>query len=277
MGLELILHYFDDGRSDRQLEYDFCVRKNLEHPFVDRIHNLGLRDASVPPEFRSHPKWHDALVDQRMTFKDAFDHANRHLAGRMVGICNLDTFLDAGSDWSKAESLLRQNKVVLCQSRLEFTPPATTHLDPKFANFYHGITQDAWFFLAPLEPPDIEFEIGTLGCDNALAERIRRLDYLPVNLASRFKVMHYDVCRSKDAYNTVQIHHAEARSRTGVVSRHPERDGCYLVPDFDRITSLDTLVAELGLSPLLKYKLISEIMTRFIRINNLETGYYSGQ
>ena len=272
MGLELILSYFVDGRSDRQLEYDFCVRKNLEHPFVDRIHNLGLREAQVPAEFRSHPKWHDAFIDRRMTFEDAFDHANRHLAGRMVGICNLDDFLDAGSDWTQAESLLRHNKVVLCQSRREFTPPATTHLDPTFARLYHALTQDAWFFLAPLAPPDIGFEIGTLGCDNALAERIHRLGYLPVNLASRFRVMHYDVCRSKDADNTVGIHHAEARSQARVVSRHPERDGCYLVPDFDAITSLDTLVAQLGLSPLLKYKLISEIMTRFIRVNNEDAG-----
>lgn len=272
MGLTLILHYFPDGRSDRQLEYDFCVRKNLEHPFVDRIHNLGLRDASIPAEIRGHPKWHDAFIDRRMTFQDAFDHANRHLAGRMVGICNLDNFLDADSDWSDAENLLRRNKVVLCQSRQEFTPPATTYLDPTFARIYHALTQDAWFFLAPLEPPDIDFEIGTLGCDNALAERIRRLGYLPVNLASRFKVMHYDVCRGKHADNTVEVHHAEAMTRAGVASRHPEREGCYLVPDFDRITSLDALVAQLGLSPLLKYKLISEILTRFIKINNDHTG-----
>jgi hypothetical protein len=268
VGLELILSYFVDSWKDRQAEYDYCVHRNLEHPFVDRIHNLGTRDAHVAADIRGHAKWNDVFIDHRMTFKDAFDHANQHLAGRMVGICNLDIFLDTGSDWSAAEDLLRKAKVVLCQSRLEFTPPSTTYLDPTFDKVAHALTQDAWFFIPPLEPPAIDFEIGTLGCDNALAERICRVGYLPVNFASRFRVMHYDVCRGKIAENQGEVHRAESVRRSIVLSRHPEREGCFLVPDFDRMTSLDKLVAKLGLSRLLKYKLICEVMSRFIKVNN---------
>jgi hypothetical protein len=50
-----------------------------------------------------------------------FADDSRHLTGRVVGICNLDVFLDPESDWAAAKSLLRRGKVVLCQSRVEFT------------------------------------------------------------------------------------------------------------------------------------------------------------
>jgi hypothetical protein len=268
MGLELIIHYCGDSREDRRAEYDYCVLQNLAHPFVDRIHNLGLREVPVAAAIRENPKWHDSFLDHRMTFQDAFGYASWHLAGRMVGICNLDIFLDHESDWAAAEALLRQAKVVLCQSRVEFTPPATTHLDPAFARVAHANAQDAWFFVSPVDPPAIEFEIGTLGCDNALAERIRRIGYVPVNLGSRFRVMHYDVCRGKQGGNTNVVHKAESERRGTVYSGFPEREGCYLVPDFDVATSLDELVANLGLSPLQKYQLICDTMSRFIKIIN---------
>lgn len=268
MGLELIIHYCGDSREDRRREYDYCVRRNLAHPFVNRIHNLGLRDLPIAEDIRGNPKWHDCFIDHRMTFQDAFGYANNHLGGKMVGVCNLDIFLDTGSEWEAAEVLLRKEKLVLCQSRVEFVPPSTTQLDPTFARLAHANAQDAWFFIAPVAPPAIEFEIGTLGCDNALAERIRRIGYVPVNLGSRFQVVHYDLCRGKQGDNTNMVHKAESENRGTVYSRYPEREGCYLVPDFDRVASLDQLVATFGLSPLQKYQLICDTMTRFIRIIN---------
>lgn len=268
MGIELIIHHCGDPREARQVEYDYCIRRNLENPFVDRIHNLGLRDVPVAPDIRFNPKWRDAFIDHRMTFRDAFTYASEHLAGCVVGVCNLDIFLAADDDWSVAEALLRREKIVLCQSRTEFTPPAATHLDPAFARIAHASAQDAWFFVAPLDPPAIDFEIGTLGCDNALAERIRRIGYVPVNMASRFRVMHYDLCRGKQGANTNLIHQQESKTRGTVYSRFPEREGCYLVPDFDKITSLDKLVDTLGLDPLQKYQLICDTVSRFIKITN---------
>lgn len=268
MGIELIVDYCGDSREERRAEYDYCVRRNLAHPFVDRIHNLGLRKVPVAADIRGNANWHDSFLDHRMTFQDAFAYASRHLTGRMVGICNLDIFLDPESDWAAAEALLRREKFVLCQSRVEFTPPSTTHLDPVFARVAHASAQDAWFFIAPVEPPAIEFELGTLGCDNALAERIRRVGYVPVNLASRFKVMHYDACRGKQGGSTNAVHKAESESQGTVYSRFPEREGYYLVPDFDVATSLDELVTKLGLSPLQKYQLICDTMSRLIKVVN---------
>lgn len=268
MGIELIVQYFDEPRPARHAEYHFCLLKNLENPFVERVHNLGLSVAIAPAELRSHPKWRDVVLGHRMTFEDAFRYASDELAGKCCGICNLDIFLDAGSDWPQAEALLRREKLVLCQSRVEFTPPAGTHLDPSFARLAHATAQDAWLFIAPIAPPAIDFEIGTLGCDNAVAERIRRIGYIPINLGSRFRVLHYDLIRGKNGTNIKDIHKAETQQRGVVYSRFPEREGCYLVPDFDRVGSLDQLATDFGFGPLEKYQLICEMMSRFVKIEN---------
>lgn len=268
MGLDLIIQYCGDSRTERNSEYDFCVRRNLAHPFVDRVHNLGLADVTIPADIRKHAKWNDLFINRRMTFKDAFGFASEHLVGKMVGICNLDIFLDEESDWGAAESLVRNERIVLCQSRIEFTPPASAHLDPAFARMAHANAQDGWFFVAPVDPPAIEFELGTLGCDNALAERIRRIGYMPVNLATRFKIMHFDLFRGKQGANTNEIHKAESEKRGTVYSRFPEREGCYLVPDFDVVKSLDQLSDSLGLSPLQKYRVICDMISQYVTIRN---------
>lgn len=268
MGLELIIDYCADSRTARQEEYDFCVRQNLAHPFVQRIHNLGISSVDIPEDIRTHSKWCTAHVDRRMTFSDAFTYANERLEGKMVGICNLDIFLDGASDWAGAEALLRGSNVVLCQSRTEFAPPASTYLDPAFARLAHANAQDAWFFIAPLNPPAIDFEIGTIGCDNALAERIRRTGAIPVNMASRYRVLHYDVCRGKHGANTNAVHQQESQARGTVYSRFPERDGCYLTPDIDMVPSIDRLLEQLGVDEIRRYQIVSDIVTERIKIRN---------
>jgi hypothetical protein len=52
---------------------------------------------------------------------------------------------------------------------------------PGFARIAFAVAQDAWIFRAPFEVADCDFEIGTLGCDNALAHRIKCAGRLPIN------------------------------------------------------------------------------------------------
>ena len=247
---------------------DYCVRRNLANRHVDRIHSLAAHDTPIPDDIRSHRKFTPVCLDRRLTFRDAFDHANRNLAGRMVGICNLDVFLDEASDWASAEHLVRGRAIVLCQSRTEFSITGDTHLDPTFASLAFANAQDAWFFVAPLELPAIEFELGTLGCDNALAERIKRAGAIPVNMASRYRILHYDVCRGKQGGNTNEIHRQEALSRGTTYSQYPERDGCYLTPDIDMIPSVDDLLRTLAVDEIRRYQIVSDIVSERIQIRN---------
>lgn len=268
MGVHLIIDYYEDSRPDRREELLTSVRRNLANPAVDGVYNLGSANYQPPDEVVSHPKYANRAGDHRLTFQDAFSFANSHLAGLFVGVCNLDISLDPTCDWLAAEQLVRHDNLVLCQSRTECSADGTQRLDPVFARLAYANAQDAWFWIAPFEPQNCDFELGTLGCDNAVADRIRKAGRIPANLASRFRILHLDLCRGKHGGNTNTVHRQENQSRSAVYSRFPEREGCYLLPDFDKITSLDQLVAGLGLSPLQKYEIICETMSRFIKIRN---------
>lgn len=268
MGIDLVIHYCGDSRAQRLAEYDLCVAKNLENPFVDAVHNLGIAAVPIPDRFRTHPKWRQVVIDRRMTFADAFRYASSTLAGRFVGICNLDIFLDATSDWNAAERLVRTTQIVLCQSRLEYAADGSIHRDPDFGRLAFATAQDAWFFVAPITPPSCEFEIGTMGCDNALADRLRKAGRVPVNMASRYRVLHVDNFRNKNGANTKAVHTHESIERGTVYSRFPEREGCYLVPDIDLVKSVDSLMTLLQVDDLRRYQVICDLVSERIRITN---------
>lgn len=268
MGVHLLIDFYTDGRQDRHEELVSSVRRNLANPAVIAVYNLGADEHRPPCDVVAHPKYRAHPMNRRLTFHDAFSFANAFLCGAFVGICNLDISLDPRSDWATAEDIVRKENIVLCQSRTELASDGSVFLDPTFQRLAYANAQDAWFWIAPFSVPGSNFELGTLGCDNAVADRIRRAGRTPVNFGSRFKINHLDLCRGKSGANTNTIHRQEATTRDVMYSRYPEREGYFLMPDFDAVASLDQVTAALGLSPLQKYQLICETMTRFIKINN---------
>ena len=269
MSITLIIHYCGDSREGRRQEYEECLRRNLANGHIQRIINLGLDEVELPAFAQGNPKVISHAINHRMTFRDAFEFANRHLQGQFVGIANLDTFLDdRDSDWPMAENLVRERNLVLCQSRIEFENDEKKYLDPAFSRLAFANAQDAWFFVPPVPVENIDFEIGTLGCDNALADRLKKAGKIPVNMGSRFKVFHYDLFRGKTGQNTNLVHRKESEARGTVYSRFPEREGCYLTPDFDSVQSVDEIIKALQVDPIRRYQIISDLFSEKIRIIN---------
>ena len=123
-------------------------------------------------------------------------------------------------------------------------------------------------FKTPIFLDDVDFEIGTIGADNALANRFKKAGFIPVNLASRYRVYHYDVCRGKTSTNAVNVHYNESKDLGSVFTRKPEERGYYLVPDFDRMKSIDSVLDGLGVDDITKYIIICDILSQFIKIDN---------
>jgi hypothetical protein len=263
--LHLLIQYCNAKLPARQAEYDFCLRRNLQNPWIAKVHNLVEPTTVVPDEFKTHAKYVEHPLDHWMTYADALGFANENLAGESVCLANLDIFLDdKQTRWSDISKLLDAN-IVLCLSRFEYDGDNKAHLDPGFAQLAYANTQDAWIFRAPFSVPETDFEIGTLGCDNAFAERIRRAGRLPFNAPNRFRVFHFDRCRGKTFENQAEVHAADRADRP---RKRPEEDGQYLVPDFDRVKSVDKLMESLKVPELQRYAIICEVMSRFIRIKN---------
>lgn len=216
------------------------------------------------------------------TFKNASKYGN------IWGIINCDIFLDSSSRWDLLHSWVNGG-YILAQSRHEYTP-SNQQMDSNFAKMYHATTQDGWFYLAGEKLYNREliektrFEIGMLGCDNAIADRLVRYGrYKVINKPVKFKLMHYDSIRGKTSDNFLEIHskiEAENGKNKGKgvnkpKNSHPERDGCYLVPNYDQMLGenvqidVGNMIQSLGgISNWEIYKLISEMFSSRIKIYN---------
>ena len=264
MPIHLIIQYCNDPRPARQAEYDECLRRNLANPHIAAVHDLLETQTNLPEEFRDHPKHRLTVIGRWMTYRDAFEYANTRLPGETVAIANADIFLDPNSPWDQASAAL-ESGIVLCQSRTEFAPGRPPFKDPEFDQMFYANSQDAWIFRAPLEVPECDFEIGELGCDNAIADRIRRTGKIPVNLADRFVIFHYDQARGKTFANQKQVHQGERADRP---QRHPEQHGQYLVPNMDQAKSIDQMLTALGVSDLNRYQVYCDVLSHFLKIGN---------
>lgn len=263
--IHLIVQYYNHRLPERQAEFDYCLRRNLDNPFVSQVHNLVDPETTVPAEFRQHPKYNEQNEPgQRLTFAAALDYANRDLVGQIVAIANLDIFLDESAPWDRAEALIHPG-VVLALSRTEFDPAGAPYMDPQFAKLAFATSQDAWVFAAPFTVPDCDFPIGTLGCDNAFADRILRAGRIPLNLPNRFRIFHYDRCRGKTSENQAEIHAVERGDRP---FDHPEEKGYYLVPDYEQVQNIDAFMNKLGVPTIHRYRMVCDALTRLYEIRN---------
>jgi hypothetical protein len=263
--IHLIIQYCNDKRPERAAEYDECLRRNLANPAIAAVHDLVEPQTSVPDEFRAHPKHKTHRHERWMTYSDAFAFANANLAGQAACIANLDIFLDAsGSDWALAARTVAAG-YVLCLSRIEWDITGHTFHDPILSQLAFATSQDAWVFQAPFEVPNADFEIGTIGCDNAIAHRIKMAGRTPVNAGSRFRIFHYDRARGKNAANAKDVHDRERQARP---RRKPEEEGQYLLPDIDRWTSADQMLQAIKANEIQRYLVICEGLNRFLKLRN---------
>src|SRR5207248_9609824 len=120
-------------------------------------------------------------------------------------------------------------------------------------------------FLSPIEVSECDFEIGTLGCDNAFAHRVKTAGYLPINACDQHKIYHFDRARGKDTANQLEVHRAERGER---FTRHPEKQGHYYVPNCDQLTSVDHVIDRLNLAPLNRYEIICDLLSKYLTFKN---------
>lgn len=265
--LNVITQYYNDKNPERQKEIDYCFRYNLENEHVKRLIHFNEPATKVPDWLSSHPKFVMVACKDRLTYKQAFDYANRHgKPNEFFAITNADIFLTKESPWNDMYTHLKTDtNVIYALSRHDFDGNRL-YKDPALQRLAYANSQDAWFFTTPMKYPvaDCDFRIGTMGCDNAIAERFKRAGYLPMNSPNIFKIGHYDICRGKNGSNFMQDKYKKLNK--DVVS--PEKNGQYLLPDMDAIQSVDSLLHSLKVSNEYKYSLICDIMSKFIKVNN---------
>ncbi len=268
--VHVIVQYYNDTDIDRQNEYDFCVQANLANPSIAKLHCLLEKDTIVPEWLLTNPKYVGTRISSRLTFKQAFDYANTNLTNHICAVMNLDIFLDHNNSWISVNQLFGMS-IVFCLSRHEFDGISASTKDPRLQKLAYANAQDCWMFRAPIFVKDCDFKLGMLGCDNAIAHRLKASGYIPMNSPNEFKIHHFDVCRGKQGENFLS-HHAANPER-------PEERGYYLVPDYsalervtmknkDDVISIDHLIEKMGLGQIHRYRIVCDIMSAYIKLGN---------
>ena len=227
-----------------------------------------------------------------MTYDMAFQYANDVATmdfGNVWCILNLDIFLDANSNWNTIKAKLNDG-FVYAQSRHEFNISAdgmmSAKMDDNFAKLMHSHTQDAWIFKTPIKIPnnmynnvDCNFELGFLGCDNAIADRLFKSGYKLINQPITYKIFHYDVAKGKTSSNFMEKHKSETKAmeqkNEKPKNKYPERIGSYLVPNYDQLLESNKDIDFIniinglgGCSNLERYEFISKLLSNRIVMNN---------
>jgi len=266
MPINLIIQSYDEKNEDRIKELDTCLEENLKNPFIKKIYDLTDKPNL---KFIKNDKYIVVPVDKWLTYKMTFEFANT-IPNEYFALINNDIILDPNSNWDIAEKVFLDNKYILAQSRHEYDITTNTAvLDVNFSHLFHAHTQDGWFFKTPLIIPsniDCDFEIGLLGCDNAIAERIYKSGYNIINKPIQFKIFHLDIARGKTSSNFKEVHNKKSK----IENKHPEEKGCFLLPNLDIVSriNMEDFCKMFQVSPIEKYRIMCEIMNSKIKINN---------
>jgi hypothetical protein len=308
--INIILQSYPETNTDRLKELKYCIKKNLENPYVKMIYDFGSGidlfedgnassnsegDDKLKLKYKqiTHTKW--LTFEMAINFANTKHEFNTSNKREYWCILNLDIFLDDKSPWNTIRGQLN-NGFIYAQSRHEFnilgtgtgTETGTDHkivasMDSNFAQLFHANTQDAWLFKTPIRSSniDFDFELGFLGCDNAIADRFIRAGYKVINQPVTYKIFHYDIAKGKTSTNYLEKHSKETKDLTEKMikpkNKYPERSGSYLVPNYDQMLSMTggkdidmiQLINNLGgCSNFERYEFISKLFSDRIIITN---------
>jgi hypothetical protein len=264
--LNIIIQFYDEKNNNRKEELLISLSQNLNNPYVKTIINLLENDNKhIPDYILKHPKYCEYKIGKWYSYKDVFDFCNTNLKNEYCCVINLDMILDLNSNWDNMKNNL-DNEYIYALSRHEFDYINNSiELDKNFLQLMHCNTQDGWFFKSPININDCDFEIGLLGCDNAIADRIIKSGYKVLNKAIEYKLLHVDLIKGKDSTNFLEFH-----KQNNNINKNPEAKGQYLLPIYELVidVSLDNFIKQLNLTQHDKYKLICDIMSMKIKIKN---------
>ena len=268
--MHLIIQYYNDSNLERQAELDYCVDQNLNNTYIECVHNLVEPDTVVPDKFKNHPKYKEYKIDTWLQYSQAFEYANKHLSGSMVAVTNLDIYLWEGNDWNILADQLKPlpeyngplKGHVLCLGRWDWAGPGKEAVYNKNTQ----LAQDAWIFNAPIKIHNCDFELGRLGCDNAIAHRIKTSNYIPLNTGSAWKVIHYDECRGKHEIGAIKFHNKADKSNR----KRPDTDGHYILPDFREAKniSIDDQMEKMSYDHMKRYMVVCEMLSIGFHLDN---------
>jgi hypothetical protein len=205
MPIYLYFNYYRDQDSDRRKELLGCVNTNLKHNFIAG-YKIFLENNDHSQDLPKDDRIEYILLDKRMQFSDAINHAYHSLpSNSVVIIINLDIYLANSNAWANIddEFFLRghPHKAMVC-TRVNLTndPSKSPELGKEARNWHLGNYCDAYVFQTPFLQEflneDFDFCPGTPQCDNTMMYLMTQ-HYHTYSWGSKYQIVHVDLCRQQ--------------------------------------------------------------------------------
>jgi hypothetical protein len=179
----LITPYYKTQSSERNIELDYVLKKNIESNIFDRI--ILFCDPNCIPPYQD-KRIEIISATTRPTYLDFFNKGNDYPES-MIIISNSDIFFDESINIS--EKYIKKKKRVLALTRYEYFKVRDIFKDKMIMGCD---SQDSWVYLSPINMNEmsIDFGLGIPGCDNRIAYELAK-NYNVVNPSYSIKTYHY--------------------------------------------------------------------------------------
>jgi hypothetical protein len=172
----LITTFYIPNSQVREKEINKCLQKNCQNPHIEKIYLLNDRTYDLPldPEFTI--KVEQVVINPDPSYKLRFDDAikfiNSNLQEKICILSNSDIYFD--KTLGKINNQTISNNVYALLRYDECEEKDDVHSLYSKDGQPRADSQDCWIFKTPLKvnPKLLNFEFGTLGCDNVFANII---------------------------------------------------------------------------------------------------------
>ena len=179
--IHLFISYYEEKIEIRKKELLFCLSKNIENPYIDKI--TIINEGGNIPDYIKTDKKVEIINANRPTYNDFFEIINKTTNDDNINIiANTDIFFDNTLKLLNHTNL--RNKC-FALTRWEWQPNKTSTI-----NLRRYDSQDVWIFKGKIKAIDGIFLLGVLACDSRIAYEIKKSGYKLTNPSLSVKTYH---------------------------------------------------------------------------------------
>lgn len=244
--MELVLTVFDDMNEQRHKALVAGITFNLLNQSIYKIHCLKPSSVDVPCDIVNGHKLKLVDIDHNLTYHELFEYANDNIKYTTAGIVDYDVMLDYSTNWFELQKVLIDNpKIIVALGKHNNNGNSSFTAIRSAADDHRGL-----FFRTPVKLIDDKLFAIDLDVDTASSvvfDSLARSGYFPLNLSSRYRLFA-----------------ADYRKRTRISDGNTIR----LLPDFDLVKSVDSLIQSAGVDESVRYSVICEVLTSLAKLKD---------
>jgi len=189
----LIVHLFNEKNAARCEEYIECLKINLAHPLIDKIHvvyeysNEEQEQKSIILNFLKTVDIPISYMPSHTSFNACLSIANELYPNKATIIANGDIYFD--ETLNILENYDLEDKF-LAPTRWDILPDGTRQIYHFKTGQINFLSQDCWMFKSPFPMPRKTILLGKMRCENIIMGHAFDMKYEVQNPSLTIKCWH---------------------------------------------------------------------------------------